>query len=635
MERSHYALDKPGKSVIMLGNEAVARGILEAGTIIGAGYPGTPSSEILKTLASMENYFPHLKLEWSINEKVGLEVAIAGSMSDVRSVACMKHVGVNVAADAFMTIAYAGARGGLVVVSADDPNLYSSQNEQDNRFYGLHGLVPVFEPSTPQEAKDMMKYAFEFSEKYETVVLFRTTTRLNHGRGNVVLGEIQKPKTEHGFDWDRERWVCLPSHSRVLRKNLLERMDIISQDVNQSHLNGLNLSEQTVNGKKIGFISAGIPYSHLKDALSYLEIEDKVSTLKLGIVYPLPRKLIIKLLKNVDKLLVIEELEPIIETLVKKIAFEEGFVGEIEIVGKDLFPQNFEFPAELVIEKVAKFTNKEFELSEIPHTELKLPPRLPVLCPGCSHRATFYAINKLEKKLKKQFINSSDIGCYTLGVYKPLEAIDAQICMGGSIGMANGFSKLYGDDQPLLAILGDSTFFHTGVPGLVNAVYNQNNMLIVILDNRSTSMTGFQDNPGTGVKITKKPGTRVIIEDLVKGCGVPEENIWLEDSNDIDKMVEKLEDAINAEGVRVFISRHICSLLEMGEFKARNITPPTYKIDKEACIGCQICYNQFGCPAINFNEKLRKASIDQSLCRGCGVCEFICPQGAIHEETQK
>ncbi|TFF93305.1 MAG: indolepyruvate ferredoxin oxidoreductase subunit alpha [Promethearchaeota archaeon] len=409
-------------------------------------------------------------------------------------------------------------------------------------------------------------------------------------------------------------------------------MNRISMDVNKSELNSLFISKKSINGVKYGFLSAGIPYAHLKDALNYLEIEDKVSILKLGIVYPLPRRKIIELLHSVDKLLIVEELEPIFETMVKKIAFEEGFGDKIEIHGKDILPQKFEFPAELIIEKVSEFLNIEFDQTDLPENKLHLPPRLPMLCPGCSHRATFYAINQVEKKLKKQFINSSDIGCYTLGVYKPLEAIDTQICMGGSIGMANGFSKLYGSEQPLLAIIGDSTFFHTGIPGLINAVYNQNDMLVVILDNRSTSMTGFQDNPGTGMKITEEPGTRIVLEDLVKGCGVPEKNIWVEDSNNIDKMIRKLEEAVEAKGVRVFISRHICSLLELSEFKVKNISPPTYKIDNEQCTGCQICINQFGCPAIIFDEELKKAKIDQSQCRGCGVCTYVCPQEAIHEE---
>jgi len=628
----YYAENNSGKKVVMLGNEAIARGILEAGVVIGAGYPGTPSSEILKTLSEMEPYYPHLKLEWSVNEKVGFEVAFAGAMSNVRSVACMKHVGVNVAADAFMTAAYTGVKGGMVLVSADDPSMYSSQNEQDNRYYGLHGLVPVFEPSTPQEAKDLIKYAFDFSEKHESIVLFRTTTRLNHGRGDVELGEIKKINSKGEFDWNRDRWVCVPSHSRVLRTKLLDKMKLIAEEANSFPFNQLKLSEEKINGLKYGFLSAGIPYSHLIDTLSYFGLQNKVSLLKLGMVFPLPRKLIVKLLKSVDKLLIVEELEPIFETEIKKIAFEEGLANKLEIHGKDYFPQKFEFPAEMYLEKIAEFTGQIFEKNKNPKMELDLPVRLPVLCPGCSHRASYYAINQVEKEMKTKFINSSDIGCYTLGVYKPLEAIDAQICMGGSIGMANGLAKLYEDKNPILAILGDSTFFHTGVPALINAVYNGNDMLIVILDNRSTSMTGFQDNPGTGIKITKEPGKRIIIEDLVKGCGVPEENIFVSDPNNMEDMLETLRNAVKRKGVRVVVSRHTCSLIEMAEFKAKGIKPPIVKVNKSECKGCLICVNQFGCPGLVINADDKKVEIDQDLCRGCGVCVDVCPHDAIYEE---
>ncbi|MCK4287060.1 MAG: indolepyruvate ferredoxin oxidoreductase subunit alpha, partial [Candidatus Lokiarchaeota archaeon] len=269
MSIPQFAVNAPGIRVILLGNEAIARGILEAGVIIGAGYPGTPSSEILTTLAEMQNYYPNLKIEWSINEKVAFEVAYGGSMSNARSVASMKHVGVNVASDAFMTAAYAGARGGMVLISADDPSCYSSQNEQDNRYFGLHALVPVFEPSNPQEAKDLMKYAFDFSEEFQTLVLFRTTTRLNHGRGDVLLGEIKKIDREYGFDWDRSRWVCLPSHSRVLRFRLLERLGEISEFANEFPYNSLKISDERVNGKRYGFVAAGIPYAQLIDALNF------------------------------------------------------------------------------------------------------------------------------------------------------------------------------------------------------------------------------------------------------------------------------------------------------------------------------------------------------------------------------
>ena len=634
MSVPHFAVSSPGSHVILLGNEAIARGILEAGVIIGAGYPGTPSSEILSTLAEIYPYFSHLKIEWSVNEKVAFEVAYGGSMSNVRSVVCMKHVGVNVASDAFMTAAYAGARGGMVLVSADDPNCYSSQNEQDNRYFGLQALVPVFEPSNPQEAKDMIKYAFDFSENFQSIVLFRTTTRLNHGRGDVVLGDIEEIKRDYGFDWDRSRWVCLPSHSRVLRLRLLEKIKEISEFANRFPYNTLKLSKKKIKGPRIGFVSAGVPYAHLIDALNYFGVKEDVSILKLGMVYPPPRELIKKLFSSVDKILVVEELEPFIENMLKQIAYDEGLSKEIEIHGKDIFPQNGEFSAELYLENVAHLMDLEYDSIPVPDKLIITPPRLPILCPGCSHRASFYAIKQVEKKLKTKFVNSSDIGCYTLAVYKPLEGLDTEICMGGSIGLANGISKIQPKENPVLAILGDSTFFHSGIPALINAVYNQNNILVMILDNRSTSMTGFQNNPGTGIKITKELGKKVSIEDLVQGCGVSPENIWIEDSNNLPKMIEKLEEAVKAEGVRVFISRHTCSLLELNEYKSKQITPPIVKVDPEKCKGCLICINKFGCPSIIFNEDEKKAIIDQESCSGCKVCIDICIHNAIYEEEE-
>ncbi|MFX1427408.1 MAG: indolepyruvate ferredoxin oxidoreductase subunit alpha, partial [Promethearchaeota archaeon] len=632
MSIPHFAVSNPGSHVILLGNEAIARGILEAGVIIGTGYPGTPSSEILSTLAYMYPYFPYLKIEWSINEKVAFEVAYGGSMSNVRSVVCMKHVGVNVASDAFMTAAYAGARGGMVLVSADDPNCYSSQNEQDNRYFGIHALVPVFEPSTPQEAKDLIKYAFDFSEKFQSIVLFRTTTRLNHGRGDVVLGEIEEIDRDYGFDWDRSRWVCLPSHSRVLRLRLLERLKEISEYANNFPYNSLQISKKRFHGKRIGFVSAGVPYSHLIDTLNFFDIKNDVSILKLGMVYPPPKKLIKKLLSSVDYVLVIEELEPFIENILKQIAYDEGLSKEVEIHGKDMFPRNGEFSAELYLENIADLMDLEYNRVSVPDDLIIMPPRLPILCPGCSHRASFYAIKQVEKKLKTKFVNSSDIGCYTLAVYKPLESLDTEICMGGSIGLANGISKIQSEENPVLAILGDSTFFHSGIPALINAVHNQNEMLVMILDNRSTSMTGFQDNPGTGIKITKDQGTKVNIEDLVRGCGVLPNNIWIEDSNNLSEMIKKLEEAVKAEGVRVFISRHTCSLVELNEFKLKQIIPPIVKIDPEECKGCLICINQFGCPSIIFDDDKKKAEIDQDSCKGCMVCIDVCIHDAIYEE---
>ncbi|MEJ2296266.1 MAG: indolepyruvate ferredoxin oxidoreductase subunit alpha, partial [Candidatus Lokiarchaeota archaeon] len=389
MSKSKFFEDSPGENVLLMGNEALARGSLEAGVIIAAGYPGTPSSEILSTLAEMVPYHPHLKLEWSINEKVGFEVAYGGSMSNVRSVACMKHVGVNVASDAFMTACYAGARGGMVLISADDPNCFSSQNEQDNRIFGLHALVPVFEPSNSQEAKDMIKYAFEFSEQFQSLVLFRTTTRLNHGRGDVILGEITKLNREYSFDWDRSRWVCLPSHSRVLRVRLLERLEEITEFADQFPFNNLSTSKEKIKGTRYGFVAAGIPYSHLIDALNHYNLKDKVSILKLGLVYPPPINLIKDFFKNVDEVLVLEELEPFLENIFKQIAYEEGISNEVAIHGKDYFPQNGEFPAELYLDVLARFMDLDYEKQSVPEDMIIIPPRLPILCPGCSHRATF------------------------------------------------------------------------------------------------------------------------------------------------------------------------------------------------------------------------------------------------------
>jgi indolepyruvate ferredoxin oxidoreductase alpha subunit len=352
-------------------------------------------------------------------------------------------------------------------------------------------------------------------------------------------------------------------------------------------------------------------------------------------VFPPPKKLIKELLNSVDSVLVVEELEPFIENILKQIAFEEGLSKDIEIHGKDFLPQNGEFPAELYLETLAALMDLEYDVISVPNDLLIIPPRLPILCPGCSHRSSFYAIKQIEKKMKTKFVNSSDIGCYTLAVYKPLEGLDTEICMGASIGLANGISKIQSEENPVLAILGDSTFFHSGIPALINAVHNQNNMLVMILDNSATSMTGFQDNPGTGIKITKEKGTKIVIEDLVRGCGVAKENLWVVDSNNLPELIQKLEEAVKAKGVRVFISRHLCSLLEMNEFRSNQINPPTIKIDSEKCKGCLICINKFGCPSIIFNEETKKAHIEQESCRGCKVCINVCIHDAICEEEDE
>ncbi len=623
-----FALDAPGKKVMLLGNEAIARGCLEAGVVLGAGYPGTPSTEMLETLAEISEHFPQIKTEWSINEKVGFEVAFGGSMCNARSIAGMKHVGLNVAADAFMTACYAGARGGFVVLSADDPECFSSQNEQDNRYYGIHALTPVFEPTSPDEAKEMVKYAFEFSEKFEAIVVFRTTTRLNHARGDVTLGKITTLDREYAFDWNRARWTFLPTNARIYRLKLLERLEKITQFADQFPFTALTLSDKS----RFGILTSGVPYAHTMDALQLLGGSAEVSILKLGMVYPPPKKLIRQLLEHCDKVLVIEELEPFLENILKQEAYEAGCCEKLEIHGKDMFPRYFEFPAELYVNKIAEFLGKQ---SPIPATKqglLQSPARPPVLCPGCSHRTTYYAMKILEKELNTHFVHSSDIGCYTLGFYKPVDGVDTCICMGASIGLANGITKLH-RNSPVLAILGDSTFFHAGIPALINAVYNQNELLLVIMDNSSTCMTGFQDHPGTGIKITKEPGQKVEMDKLCLGCGVMPQNLWIADSNNLPDLVTKLREAVKAKGVRVFISRHLCALQEMGERKKAGIKPPVLEINKDKCKECFICLRHFGCPALTLKEG--RVEIDKTLCSGCKVCLDICPYGAIECQEGK
>jgi len=616
-----YALDKPGEKGVVLGNEGIARGIFEACVKVAAGYPGTPSSEIMETLAIIHKYYPTFDLEWSTNEKVAFEVALGASMCNARAFACMKHVGLNVASDAFMTATYAGAHGGFVIISADDPNCYSSQNEQDNRNYGKFSLCPVFEPINIQEAKDIVKFAFDFSEEYKSLVILRTTTRLNHARGDLILGEIKKIEgRKYDFDKDRARWTFLPSNARVQRVKQLERYEKIRLFSDNCPYTKLDLKD----GAKIGLISAGIPYSYAIDALSMLKLTNKVSTLKLGMVFPPPEKLITELFENSERVVILEELDPFLEDLAKKIAFEQSV--QLEIEGKKFFPRNGELNLSKTMEGLTKFLKipNPFVNLQINTSELhKASPRPPVLCPGCSHRNTFYALKLMEHKLGKIWAYIGDIGCYTLGFYKPIETIDTCICMGASIGIANGIAKLH--DGPVLAIIGDSTFFHAGVPGLIDAVYNQNNILIIILDNSVTAMTGFQPHPGTGIKITGEQGTKISLENLILGAGIEKDHLWVVDSNDLKQTTKAIEEAVKIKGPKALISRHGCILYERGIQKDLKIVP--VQIDPEKCNNCLICIKNFGCPALTLKEG--KVTVIESQCVGCNMCVEICPFKAI------
>ena len=621
------AQDEPGKEGIAMGNIAIARGAYEAGVDSGSGYPGTPSSEIMenfKNFALMSK--GRIKVEWSINEKVGFEVGYGASMCNVRSLVTMKHVGVNVASDSFFSACYGGVKGGLVLISADDPTMHSSQNEQDNRFYGLQGLVPIIEPANIQEAKDMTKFAFEFSEKFGSLVILRTTTRINHARGNLKLGEIEVMDRDYKFDTSfNDRWTHSRENSLENRKLMNERLAAIAEYAEDFPFNKMNI----ISGAKVGVIASGIPYSHALDALHMLGQEKNVSTFKLGMVFPYPKKKLAEFLKSHDKIIIVEELEPVFEEYIQSLAFEECI--DVEIIGKDLFPQQAEFYPETIIEIFSNLLSVENPLHRLDldgREVLNSPPRPPVLCPGCGHRSIYTALRQIERRQRKRFIHSSDIGCYTLGYYEPLNAIDTCICMGGSIGLANGFVKI--DERETFAFLGDSTFYHSGIAGVVNAVANDNDIIVVIMNNLSTCMTGHQDHPGTGTKITQEPGIQIDFVESCKGIGVKPENIFTCNADRMDELETAFESALKKTGVRVIIPESLCALLKVNwskKGKIKKIIP--MEVHTDMCCEGEYCLRFLGCPAMSKSIFDGKIQIDTSVCAGCTMCTQICPYYAI------
>jgi len=591
----------------MLGNVAIARGLLEGGVQVLSGYPGTPSSEIIDTLAARENRDYHV--EWSVNEKVAMEVAVGAAWAGVRSVVTMKHVGLNVAADPFMTLAYAGTKGGLIAIVADDPSCHSSQNEQDTRRYAQFALVPCFDPSTPQEAKDMLPYAFEFSEKFEVPVIFRPTTRISHGKSDIELGEIPVEKSAPHFEKLLDRWVMLPKNARPRHTHILSIQQPIEDDLAESPWNSLELK----TGAKFGVIGAGIASVYAKEALVELGIE--VSFLKIG-AYPVPRKLILELLKTVDTVLIFEELEPIVEEQVKMIAQETGI--EVSVLGKTngFVPRE----GELDVSSFLEALKKTFDMDTKPapsETALELAPCPPSLCAGCSHRATFYSMKKV---FGNDAIYPSDIGCYTLGIQSG--TVETTLCMGSSISVASGLYHS-GEKRPICCSIGDSTFFHSGMNSLLNAIVNKANITVTILDNRITAMTGHQPNPGVGYTATGEPTVKVSLSELCKAMGA--EFVSIVDPYKLEETQEAFKAAKEFDGPAVVIARQPCVISR----KRAGIRLTPYFIDPEKCEGCKQCV-KFGCPAIEFNEE-KKCALITNLCSGCGVCAQICNFDAIKE----
>ncbi|MCQ4153833.1 MAG: indolepyruvate ferredoxin oxidoreductase subunit alpha [Archaeoglobi archaeon] len=614
--------DSEGERVLLLGNEAIARGAIEAGIDVCSAYPGTPSSEILDTLSEacrvlkdrMEFY-----VEYSTNEKVALEVAIGASLAGKRGMACMKHVGVNVAADALLSFAYVGARGGFLLVSADDPSMYSSQNEQDNRWYGKIAKLPVVEASSVQEAKEITKQCFELSEKFGLPMIFRSYTRLSHQSGIVKLGKIPEKKLEK-VKWVRhaDTDVVLPAIARKLKPILNRKISEIQNFFNTWEMNWIE------DGKgKIGLIACGLGYAYAKDAMKMLKL--KLPTLKLSSTHPVPEKLTEKFVSNLDSVIVVEEVDPFVELHLKAMG--------ISVFGKTngYMPMDYEYNVSKVELGIAKalgiklarnydeILKKAEEISKI------APPRPPVLCAGCPHTAAFYAIRKVVNELGNACL-PSDIGCYTLGINKPLEAVDITICMGASVGVSNGLAHVLKDK--IIATIGDSTFLHAGIPALINAVYNKAKFVLVILDNSTTAMTGHQPHPGTGVRACGENGGKVKIEDIVKGCGV--DFVEVVNPYNVKRMIETLKRALEHEGVSVVIARQACAILWAREKRKKSGIIPLKVTEK--CDLCMECIRTFNCPALNFDQKVW---IDPTLCIGCGVCSQLCPKGAIRREDAR
>jgi indolepyruvate ferredoxin oxidoreductase alpha subunit len=621
--------DAPGERLFVLGNEAIARGAIEAGVQVAAAYPGTPSSEILETLAGVAKELD-IYVEWSTNEKVAFEVALAASICGVRAMASMKHVGVNVAHDPLMTASYIGAKGGLVLVSADDPWAWSSQNEQDNRYIALQGYIPVLEPSSVQEAKDMMADAFKLSEEFKHLFMLRSVTRIGHARSDIVLGEISREKRKGQFIKDRTWLVYTPREARINKPLMLERFETIKKAVNKLPYNQLKLTD----GAKLGIIACGLSYSYTLEAVKWLGIEDRVSILKIGTPHPLPEELVIRLLNSAKEILVVEELDPFVELHVKAIAGEHNI--PVRIHGKDLVPRIGELSTGRVTEAIAQLIKAKppVDFAALAKLEQEIAPLLPwrppALCPGCPHRASHYAIRIASRRVARDYgkevvpIYPGDIGCYNLAYNPPQEASDTTICMGGSFGIANGLAHVV--DAPIVAHLGDSTFFHAGIPPLINAVYNKAKITMVILDNSATAMTGFQPHPGTGYTAMGDETVQIKPEDIAKACGV--KFVAVVDPFDLKKAAETIEKAIRFPGPAVVVSRRLCTIIEQREKRKRKEEVIPYSVDQDKCnVKCNACIELLGCPAII--KQGVKTVIDSSLCTGCGVCAQVCPYKAI------
>lgn len=564
---------------LMLTNKAIARGAWEAGVAVLSAYPGTPSTEIAENFAVMDGVYA----EWAPNEKVAVEVAIGSAVAGARSMACMKHVGLNVAADPLFTVAYTGIGAGLVIVVADDPGMHSSQNEQDSRYYAKSAHIPMLEPSNAQEAKEFVKLAYELSEQFDTPVLLRETTRVAHSHGIVELCERETHAVKT-YEKSIGKYVMMPANA-IKRHVVVEARDnALKEYVNTM---SINFAEYT-SESEIGIVCSGVVYEYVKEALP------NANVFKVGTVHPVPVAAISEFAKKVSKLYVVEELEPFIEETLK--------AAGIACTGKEVFSLQGEVSVPIILEKLGGVKCEAPAVASV-------PARPPVMCAGCPHRGVFYVLNKLKLTV------NGDIGCYTLGAVPPLASVDTCVCMGASVGMAHGFKKATGGASKNVAVIGDSTFLHSGVTGLINAVYNRSGITLLILDNSTTGMTGHQQHPATGKDLQGNPAPIVLLDELVKACGV--KDLQIVDAYDVKAVEAAVKAAISSDEVSVIIAQRPCALLDKSKKPTATVTN---------CKSCGLCM-KLGCPAISMGEN--GVVIDPNQCNGCGVCARVCPFHAI------
>jgi indolepyruvate ferredoxin oxidoreductase alpha subunit len=621
------------KNAFMLGNEAIVRGALEADVKVVAFYPGAPTSEVLDTFSDALGSFDY-QMEITTNEKVALEVCAGASFAGLRSLTAMKSVGTNVASDTLFVLGYTGVRGGLVLVVADDPHAHSSQSEEDGRFFAPSAYIPMLEPASPQEAKDMVKKAFEISERHRVPVIIRTVTRVNHQSGIVRLESLERTEFKK-TKWRelKEEFTTLGEVARQKKLKMLERTARLAEEFEKSEFNFITRANSNV-----GVITSSVSYLHLLEALKVLKLQEKVNILKLGTTYPLPKNTIRSFIKGLDKVIVVEELSPYLEKEVYAIAKDAN--PSLAIFGKNsgTFSEAWEYNPNIVVKGVASALGLEYAdyepiIEEAKKLKVGIPDRYPTFCAGCPHRATFVALNqalKMQVAKGQEHYFANDIGCYSMWVFPPISRSDSSLCMGASVGVANGLSHAI--EERIVAVVGDSTFYHAAIPALINAVHNGNKFTLLILDNSVTAMTGQQSNPSTEFTAGWRQGKKVSIENICRAIGVG----FLEvvDSYDVKNNVEVFRKALEYDGLAVVISRRECALYGDRNKRRRGEAIVPFYVDKKMCKRPYVCLRTFYCPAYEVDED-QQPRISRELCDGCSVCSKLCPIQSIKRAEVK